>query len=1412
MSYMTPYYFSASANVTVSIWMQSNEVEPKIGLALSGSIIKLAESWSNAWHYSSSHAGAAIEYPSTASNIYKVEATSTGSLDSGSFKLYITQGATASISNADNPNGSGVGRLTYSPTANRMFCINLPVFGGASGSLTVANVFDYTIANRYDYQNLNLFDCVYNSVQDNVWVWYSGSSGQYLDVYDNSGSVKLATYSSSVDFQGHTPSAFFAPRIVHNPVRDHFLMVPTSQDNFAQFHYYIYDCSGHSFLYNGQMNFAGGYGWYPIYVSSSNRYYITSDFYGDVALRIDPNTYASSSSRISSSAPSLTYIPELNILVGGGNYGFIQQGTIGGGGDAVIYNAATEDEIARVPGIIDLESSVVYDACRECLVFPDDGAGGSYNIGGGLSFVNSGSWTPQNFIAWPHGVDWIAYANATSTVWVSNYYDGELRAYVPSNPTASLPQPPLPTPPPIPPLAPIFLEVVSGSAKLNWQVSASTNANYYTVQKSLTNTEAGPYSEITTSLTTHSIDTAVFPNNTYWYRVASVNNNGTSSFSNLAAINIIPCNKAAFDPIVISDYISYSSGSTYKNTYGVLLPYTTSVSQSISVWGRSPDFDVYLTLVDSTGSILTTDDWDGWNPTGDQQGFGKNAAFVYHLDSGSYFIEISSADNNVGRFNLVISPGPKLETTWSNSIETAYCQMITSVGWVLVGENGVNAVWYNPADGTTKVYNPGAGVNSAHYSPKQDKCYVWGYYQTGGQYTQSIDVFDNTGSLLHTLLYYRGGSPTVPNMDFSGYSCYDEVNDRILYHDYSGFHTPQRWTCLDLATEIIVHTGSLKPLNSWFADAWRSSYSDINNAYYIGFTGYHPMIKIDASSFAMSLTTQQTSIMAEYISSSNVMMIRGGGTPGTVQFFDPLTDTIIHNQTDLPNAGMNNSLFDAGASGDLCSNAYVVCIDPKSGDGGVNNKSGVALLDRNTFLPVNYLAINNDVPSGFAPDGWYTYSTTFDPSSSKVYFAQQSYDFDIGRLYSIIPSRAFMPIISPFTSSASDTASCMTFKTELTLTHSQATRVLGDLVCSSKNTASNAQQTLVVSDMELDDSFTQLHNFNNIFMSASGQYFNNYTGSTYIHGYSGKNAVWANNKYYMMSDGTTAQSVFGWTPVSGTAMLVFDNTGSLLTTIPLTYGGRDWDSDGISSIWVYEMSNGSSSYIEQIDTTTDTISNTYAVAYSYGTPESMSVSASTNPGVGQKEYPYFSRIFAFNNGGNSTIFVNNIKHASDTGSGDRIELAAGGWYLGYNEVLDFSQGQFKKWSGGAVYCPLTTNIYWTAVDVNNTPIIVETNTNLGLISSHSLSGWEVPSMVWNKKNRTIEMYSNIGAYGLYIYDPVAKTLVCGVDTTITGSPMGDMGWNIDANVTNGDVYVPMRYVDSPAYPPPGTGSVKVWKV
>jgi fibronectin type 3 domain-containing protein len=950
-----------------------------------------------------------------------------------------------------------------------------------------------------------------------------------------------------------------------------------------------------------------------------------------------------------------------------------------------------------------------------------------------------------------------------------------------------------PTPPPE---APLFLMVTSGSAILDW--TTGSNASYYNVYKTLGDV-SGSYNVIGTASLNHYVDHDVTASNTYWYKVTGVGEGGESSASNPASIVTLPCNSASFQPIVVSGYVPYASGSTYKNIYGVLVPFTTSVSQSISVWARSPDFVTEITLVDANGTELANNKYDGWVPSGDKAN--GNSAIAYTCPSGSYQIEVSSFDNRAGRYYLYISPGAQLEVSWSPSVEPTDCFYVPTSKMVVVGESGRMLVFWDTVNNTSSIIDYTAGIQGACYSPTQDKIYAWCYYLTAGKYTASLDEYDNTGSLVYNNYFFRNPYDPFPTIDFSGYLSYDEYNDRILFarYNYSTTYNVAIWDC---ATRTVVAALSSSAYQSG-SGLWMSCYSNINNCYYLANQNLRSMVKIDATNFSMSNTAVQAAIVVSYISSSNLMMIRGAGSPGKVSFYNPVTDTLVYTRSDLPSVG----LFEGGSAGSDCINVFAAGIDPKFND---LNVPAIALLDKNTYILQNYLAMTQDGidNSPFASTGFYGYALTFDKDNSRIYSAQQTYDGPTeGRLYSILPSRATVVPISPYQATSADTASCITYQTNFPVTTSLISgNALPRYIAVNSNSSS-----IVVSDNESVNDDNLQHNRHNWFFSMDGTLLTDYTAS-YVHTWAGKNAVVCNNKYYMLDDGLYGQT--GSAAMSASSLLVFDHSGSLIKTVALTGSAMDLSATP-EDVIVYGYGLNRSASIEVISGSDESKTQHWIQNVNWSPFFFFNAKVSTTASMANPLGYYQGKVFAcFDDGGTELIFVNNLETGSISRSGEGdIITRVYGYQTPYNYYLSMEPGvsPYNGWAGSLAYCVLTDTVFVGAY-TGSAPVLIETNIQMATLRTYDLSAWTasnftaIHDIVYNPKSRALEMLCQTTGR-ILIFDPVARTFVCAKDAlgdAPTGSLAGD---SLGINTRNGDTYFPQRY---DGYGVSATGSIKIY--
>lgn len=426
MSYMTPYYFTASAGDILNVWMWSNDFAAKVGLALSGSNVKLSEGSLNGWQYDSAYQGAALNYIVTTSSIFKVEATSVATAAVGTFKLYISAPQTASIvtNNVTTP-----WRLVYSPNGDKVFSTEWNQSTPGNSNVTVIDPPSNTIAYSYTYTDTVMLDSVYCSVNDSVFVWVSSSVGEFLDEYSSDGSSVLSSHPITVNWLAGGKYGMMA----YNPNNNQILLVPSMNGGGTPMSWSVYDCSSDTIVHS---DLFPSVAFYPVYVSSNDSYYVTSTD-GNPHVKIDATSFVQTTvtnmTGSSNYANGLAYISEVDKL-------FFEGPSVS---ECIVFDPTTDSPVATIPGILDFENAV-FDPCRNCIVIVDDAAGDpTYTDGGGLCYVSTGSYQPLNFFRL-YGVYDLVYCNSTSTTFALTYMDNTIYSVFSTIPTGSLPQPAYP--------------------------------------------------------------------------------------------------------------------------------------------------------------------------------------------------------------------------------------------------------------------------------------------------------------------------------------------------------------------------------------------------------------------------------------------------------------------------------------------------------------------------------------------------------------------------------------------------------------------------------------------------------------------------------------------------------------------------------------------------------------------------------------------------------------------------------------------------------------------------------------------------------------------------------------------------------------------------------------------------------
>lgn len=440
MSFLKTYFFTGSAGKTVSAWLLSTQFPPKVGIAQSSSYSAIAQSSASAWQYSSSFAGAAITCSLPVSDIYKIECTSTGSGESGSFQLYLSEAQTASLNYNAPGSGSVQGPMIYDPIGDRV--IGIPQFVAGIGNYTSSvfgiNPQNATVAFHVSYSGYLFWGGFYNPYSQTTWVWGAGSgsigNGQYLWEFSGSNGVLVTSHSVSA-----SNTVGGAPATVGNlAYMSSSNLVFLSPDLGSPYKWTgsIYDCTGLGMTASLTTSYVTSLSGFPVAAAeSTGKFYVCTRTTSPNGFKIDPTTrplVTTSLANFTSSNFGFSYVKALDLL-------FYENPTSTA---AVVFDPHADAKVASIPGILDFEQAL-YDPCGGALVIIDDAAGDINYTGqqGGVCFVATGSYLPINFIhlggAW-----YAAEATSNTTIWVTNYNNNNVTAMMTQHPTASfLPQP-----------------------------------------------------------------------------------------------------------------------------------------------------------------------------------------------------------------------------------------------------------------------------------------------------------------------------------------------------------------------------------------------------------------------------------------------------------------------------------------------------------------------------------------------------------------------------------------------------------------------------------------------------------------------------------------------------------------------------------------------------------------------------------------------------------------------------------------------------------------------------------------------------------------------------------------------------------------------------------------------------------
>ena len=200
------------------------------------------------------------------------------------------------------------------------------------------------------------------------------------------------------------------------------------------------------------------------------------------------------------------------------------------------------------------------------------------------------------------------------------------------------------------PESPISLSVESGSAILLWQTGSKfQNTGFFVVQRSLDGLNYSNFSNVLPTpveLVTNYTDTTVtssIDGTTYWYRVASVNEYDTSSFSNTASITFTSLNARWPNNFVASPW-EYISGPYHPPSFDWSSGGFTDSSASFQVSASHYGLNESLPLLYSASTVGTY--------TGIQTSASIHLySHLFYGINGGYFGSIQISQSGVGIFS-----------------------------------------------------------------------------------------------------------------------------------------------------------------------------------------------------------------------------------------------------------------------------------------------------------------------------------------------------------------------------------------------------------------------------------------------------------------------------------------------------------------------------------------------------------------------------------------------------------------------------------------------------------------------------------------------------------------------------------------------------------------------------------------
>jgi hypothetical protein len=352
--------FANVSQVTASFWARGREnsgFDLVMGL-FDPSNALVASNDDGGWRPTGDGANSYFKYVLNQIGTYTVE-ISAWSGDTGRYALYISPSNEA-VATTTIAGGLNSEKVLYSQTGKKVFVISTPASESKADVLDpISNVVEYS----YPFEAL--YDAVYNSVNDRIYLWTSSSLGNGMVEISGSGTGIVATTTFAAS---PVTASGGLGWMACNDDNNQILMVSETSGI-----YYIFDCATRTIVKNGTMT----NGTYPAYCNTQNAYYINHAPF-DFISKLDAVSFVETPLAQSASG-KISYLSDIDRLV------ITNIGT----NAFMILNPST-DTVEYTTYYSAAFNGAVFDPCTNAIVTIADG---NYRI------FTTGSYQPGNYIS-----------------------------------------------------------------------------------------------------------------------------------------------------------------------------------------------------------------------------------------------------------------------------------------------------------------------------------------------------------------------------------------------------------------------------------------------------------------------------------------------------------------------------------------------------------------------------------------------------------------------------------------------------------------------------------------------------------------------------------------------------------------------------------------------------------------------------------------------------------------------------------------------------------------------------------------------------------------------------------------------------------------------------------------------------